>query len=461
MSCLLALITLLGAPLVEAQGDAGRAQAAFDAGDAALAAAWWREVIADEPSPRAWLGLGEALAAREASCGEAGAAFAAAAVGCGEGCAAVEAAQIEAARVMAAKRCAVTLELTSAPAGAEFELAGAKWSSGPIWAGVHHFTASWPDGSRRMQSVCIAPGAPPALVIARDGRAAVDPSVPAEHRALAHQEAAFDHVERGAACEAAAEFRAAYAARPDPSFIYNEAMANALDARRCAVAIAAFDRFVAVCPDCPQVWAARSQRGELAHKCRGVLAVRLPVPDATVWVDGELSPARSERLPATYRVTVQAPGFDPVTVPAPVETGETRTVEVALMAVVAPPVLAPTGVAMPLEVSERPARDRTWLVVAAGIGAAGLIAGGAFTALAVDDRATFTAIEARARGDASQSYRESLRGHLDAFVFDRALAVTGWTVGGAGLAAAALLWWFEGPAPVQVGPGGVGFGMEF
>lgn len=472
MTALLALTVFLAAPANVAPADAApadaaridlrRAAAALDAGDAAQAAAWYREAIALDPSPRARLGLATALAARDVTCDEAEAAFAAAAVDCGARCG-----EVEAARAAAAQRCAVALTVQSAPPGARIALDGTPWTAGPVWVGPRRVRATWPDGAARELTVCLAPGAPSTTQIARDGGLAVNPDAPADERALAHQEAAFGHVEAGAACEAAAEFRAAHAARADAAFIYNEAMAHALDQRRCGAAIEAFDRFVAACPDCPQVWAARDRRRELADGCRGALVVRLPTPDATVWVDGELSPARSERLPGTYRVTVQAPGHHPVTLPAPVEMGETRTVEPALMPVMAPASPAPPALGaatlppLPPEPIDPPRRDRTWLVVAAGVGAAGLLAGGAFTALAVDDRETFRSTEAQARADASRSYRDTLRGHLDAFVFDRAMAVTGWTIGGAGIAAAALLWWLEAPAPLVATPGGLGFGLEF
>lgn len=462
MNATLALVVLLAAPPDAARVDLRRAAAALDAGDPAQAAAWYREAVALDPTPRARLGLAVALAARDSTCAEAEAAFGAAAVECGALCG-----EVEAARAAAAERCAGALTVETAPRRARIAVDGVWWKPAPVWAGTRTVTATWPGGATRAQTVCVAPGAAIRARVERDGRLAVDPTAPADERALAHQEAAFGHVEAGAACEAAAEFRAAHAARPDPAFIYNEAMANALDPRRCAAAIEAFDRFVSACPDCPQVWAARDRRRELLSGCQGVLAVRLPVPDATVWVDGELSPARSERLPGTYRVTVQAAGHHPVTVPAPVETGETRTVEPALMPVVSPPTPpapapgASTLPALPPEPPDPPAPDRTWAIVAAGIGVAGLVAGGAFTALAIDDRDTFVATEAEARRDPTQSYRETLRGHLDAFVFDRAMAVTGWTIGGAGLAAAALLWWLDAPAPVRATPGGIGLGMEF
>lgn len=453
---------LLAAPPEAARIDLRRAAAALDAGDPAQAAAWYREAIGLDPTPQARLGLAVALAAQASTCAEAEAAFGAAVVDCGALCG-----EVEAARAAAAERCSAALTVETVPRRARLALDGAWWEPTPVWAGTRTITATWPGGATRAQTVCLAPGVAAKVRVERDGRRAVDPTVPVDKRALAHQEAAFAHVEAGASCEAAAEFRAAHAARPDPAFIYNEAMANALDPGRCAAAIEAFDRFVAACPDCPQVWAARDRRRELLPGCQGVLAVRLPVPDAAVWVDGELSPARSERLPGTYRVTVQAPGHHPVTVPAPVATGETRTVEPALMPIVAPPTPPPPALgaaalpALPPEPPDPPAPDRTWVIVAAGIGVAGLVAGGAFTALAIDDRDTFIATEAEARRDPTQSYRDPLRGHLDAFVFDRAMAVTGWTVGGAGLAAAALLWWLDVPAPVQASPGGVGLGMEF
>lgn len=454
----LALVVALAAPPDAARTDARRAQAAMDAGDPAQAAAWWRAAVTLDPTLGHRLGLADALAAREATCAEAAAVFAAAAADCGERCG-----EVETARTAAAKRCAVALRATAAPRGARITFDGVP-ITGPVWAGVRRVTATWADGTTRVRTVCLSPGKPAELVVDRSARTAVDPTLPDEQRALAHQEAAFGHVEAGAACEAAAEFAAAYAARAEPAFVYNEAMAHALDPDRCAEAIGAFDRFVLACPDCPQVWAARTRRGELVGGCQGVLVVELPTPDASVWVDGEPSPTRSERLPGTYRVTVQAPGYHPAEMPAPVERGQTRTVELAMMPVAVVETPPPEPLArtrLPALPPEPPAPDRTWLIVSAGVGAAGLVAGGAFTLLAREDQNTFYATEAKARRDPDNSYREALQGHLDAFFVDRALAVTGWAIAGAGLTTAALLWLLEEEPRVQVSPSGVGVGGVF
>lgn len=135
----------------------------------------------------------------------------------------------------------------------------------------------WPDGTRRSRALCVTPGEASLRVeLAREGdERVVDEHQPAVALAAAHERAGLLHLDAAEPCEAAAAFEASNAAVAAPHMLLNVARAYDLQPGGCHEAAAAYDGFLAACPDCE---AAAARVGREAARARCAVEPRKVAP---------------------------------------------------------------------------------------------------------------------------------------------------------------------------------------
>ncbi|MCB9529614.1 MAG: hypothetical protein H6701_14700 [Myxococcales bacterium] len=166
------------------------------------------------------------------------------------------------------ERCAASIDVVLVPSDGRLE-----WD--PVWVGRRGWLASpriaavWPDGSRRSRALCVIPGEEGMRVeLAREGdERAVDESQPAAALAAAHERAGLAHLRASEHCEAAAAFEASYAVVPAPRLLLDIARAHDARPGGCLEALAAYDGFLAACPECEEAPAARAGREAASARC--------------------------------------------------------------------------------------------------------------------------------------------------------------------------------------------------
>ncbi len=454
------LIVLLLSPGARADGFDRAARARLAGGDVRMAVFEWERAYAAEPDPRYLLEMGRALGARAETCEEAAAAFERFFEACG-GC--EQAAAGRAAQAEAAGRCTAELRFDPSPAQVDGRPAA---SPQRLWAGPHAISVDR-DGHRYSASWCAVPGIDGQLELGPSSKVAVAVDADPERRAFAHQEAAFAHVAAGRHCAGVREFDQAHAARAEPGFLYNMAIAYSLWRGRCAEAMRTFDRFLADCPGCAEASEARTRREQLRRECAGTLEVLTQPPAARVAVGGQdgTAPLVVRVPPGRYRVVVTAPGHLDLALDAPVDAGRKRTLELTLEPVGAPEpeATAPVAVAPAAPPPEpgRPFAWASWTVGLVGLGTAGF-----FTWQANEDFDQYESLVRLAAEDPSASQRADILDTVDRLERDRTLALVGWGLGAAGAVAGTVLWFLEGRTEEQawnlgVAPGGMGVGRAF
>ncbi len=450
-----ALLVLMLAPAsVRAAGYDDAAKAALADGKVALAVVEWERAFAADPDPRYLLAMARALASRPERCVAAGDAFARFETACA-GCDLAA----DGKRAKADARCTGEVRIT----GEALEIDGEPARSpAQLWAGVHTIAAMHAAGRREI-TWCVAPGTSEALSFDGKSPIEVDVSGDAAARAFAHQEAGLAHAGADRFCAAVREFDRAYKARPEPGFLYNQALAFDHWRGRCAAALRAFDRFLAECPDCPQADEARTRRKRIVGECAGTLEVDTRPAHAQVVVAGQsgAAPMRVRVLPGRHKVTVTAPAHEAVDFEAPVDFGKETTIEIRLVPVPA------AVVAKPPPAPPSPKKPKPWKWVAFTVSAVGFGTAGFFTWQAQQDLDEFDAVLKLAEQNEDVSYRDDLIGSLDNFERNRNIAFIGWGVGAAGAVTGAVLWLMEGFDGEETAwrlvpaPGGLGVARAF
>ena len=241
----------------------------------------------------------------------------------------------------------------------------------------------------------------------------------------------------------------AYAARPDSAFVFNLGSTYDQWGGHCRDALQAFSRYFTVCPpeaDCAQLAAAKKRHLKIDRKCHGTLKVATTPEGAMVAIGDEEpgpSPVEVRVVEGTYRVVAQLEGRPRIEQAVEVKGGGPTTVmlrfpeaEPPPAAVVAPP---PGAVVTAPPVAPPESRFGAWTWVALGVGGAGVVVGGIFTATsvaAIDE-------EARARESNVPDDDEVFELRDDA-TRDAALAHVGYGVGLAGLTVGLVMWLLEG-----------------
>ncbi len=435
------LIALL-VPAERAAAFDASAKAARAKGLVNMAVIDWERAYAVQPEPRFLLSIATTLASarRPDSCEESARAFARFFEACGDCAAAAEGRELQA---RLAPACSARLELAGDGEGGLGEALEALPRALSLWAGRHRLVLK-ERGRRSGVFWCAAPGGREHLEVRAGAVIAVPEGLKPGALAFAHQEAALAHAQSGRFCAAVADFEAAHAAQPEPGFVYNLALAWANWPGRCAEAIAAFDRFLEACPECPQSAEARRRRAHMQGPCSGTLAVTTEPVSAVVQVGGAPTPSPFSRTlrPGSHRLLFQAPGHREVEVTARVYPGEVNQLTLTLE----PLPGAPPG---------------PWPWVAGGLGVASLGAGAFFAWRADQDREDVDALMKAARAQPEVSRLDEAEAKLIDYGQNRALAFMGFGLGLVGLGVGGVLWWmeFEGtavaPTPEGVVLGGV------
>ena len=193
----------------------------------------------------------------------------------------------------------------------------------------------------------------------------------------------------------------AYAARPDAVFVFNLASTYDQWGGHCREALAAFDRYFAVCPPdavCEQRAVAASRRDHITKKCHGTLRIDTVPTGAAISVDDEPrgeSPIELKLVEGTYRVVARMGDARPVTQAARIAGGQDSEIVLRFPEpkVEAPPATEPTPVVVIKKPEPPPPREGlgAWKWTALGVGGAGLVTGIVFSitsAQAVDDEQT-------------------------------------------------------------------------
>lgn len=268
----------------------------------------------------------------------------------------------------------------------------------------------------------------------------------------------------------------AYAAQPDGAFVFNLASTYDQWGGHCREALAAFDRYFAVCPegaDCPQRAIARTRQAHIAEKCHGTLKVETVPPGAEVSIDDEprgAAPVEVRLLEGTYRVVARHAEGERVEQAARINGGQTTDLELRFEAPepapVPAPALAPTVVVQgpaPPPARQPESRFGAWKWTAFGVGAVGVAAGLAFTVTSM--QAVSDESDERDKGEAAD--RDRVLGLQDDAVRDAVLANVGYGVGVLGLTAGVVMLLLDAPEgeptawqPV-LGPGVAGLRARF
>lgn len=452
MATLLVLLLTPASARAAAYDDAAKTRLAE--GDVSMAVVEWERAFAADPDPRFLLAMARALASKPSRCVAAGDVFARFQAACGSCTLAAEGR-----RAFGDARCTGEIRVS----GASLEIDGAPARSpARLWAGVHTLAAVR-GGGRREITWCVAPGTTAA--VAFDGRSPieVDVSGDASARAFAHQEAGLAHAGAGRFCAAVREFDRAHHARPEPGFLYNQALAYDHWRGQCAEALRAFDRFLAGCPGCPQADDARARRKRIMGECAGTLEVVTTPRNAQVRVAGKsgAAPLKVRILPGRHRVHVSAPSHEAMAFEAPVDLDHARTIEFVLVPVSAAAPVSPPPPKPPVS------NDKPWKWVALTVGAVGFGTAGFFSWQAQQDLDEFDRLLALAERNDDVSYRGDLLESLDTFERNRAIAYLGWGVGAAGAVTGAVLWLLEGTRGEQTAwrlvpaPSGLGVARAF
>ncbi len=230
-------------------------------------------------------------------------------------------------------------------------------------------------------------------------------------------------------------FEQAYAISPEPRFVLNIALSHrALG--QCQRALATFERFFALCRDCPQAEEAATLHRDVRARCEAPVRIVTEPSGAQVAVDGVPrgnAPVEVTLPAGPHVVRASAEGHAPEERAVVVEGGRPATVSIPLRA---RPDLAP------------------WMWGAFGGAAVGAVTAGVFGALLLDDLDDEAAASTRA---ASEAARDEARR-------DAALAQAGLGLAAHGLAAGFTLLWLDSDEHVTVGPTaehGVGLGFRF
>lgn len=140
-------------------------------------------------------------------------------------------------------------------------------------------------------------------------------AAPDLERAYAALEKAYAHFDRGEYRAAIEAFERAYAASSEPRFLLNIAVSHGKLEGACGVALAAFDRFLDACPDCPQRASGLDERAAQVRACEAAVTLDSRPRGAQVLVDGAprgRTPARLTLAPGEYGVSVRLTGHVPV-----------------------------------------------------------------------------------------------------------------------------------------------------
>jgi hypothetical protein len=283
------------------------------------------------------------------------------------------------------------------------------------------------------------------------------------------QDAAIDAMKAADWASAVTAWERAYAARPDAAFVFNLASTYDQWGSHCREALAAFDRYFAVCPegtDCPQRTVATSRREHIDGKCHGTLKVETVPPKAQVTVGDEArgpGPLELRLMEGTYRVMARQPEGGPIERAARVTGGQTTRVVLRFPEPEVAVVPAPTPTVVTEPTPPPPDEGFGNLKWAAfGVGAVGIVAGVVFTATslqAVDDEET-----ERSMTDPDRDRILDLR---DTATRDAVMANLGYGIGVLGLSAGAVMLWMDASQDEasawlpMVGPGVAGVRARF
>lgn len=396
-------------------------------GDEALA---FEAAYEADGDPKALLQLAEAYAAWPGHCVDARRSYERYLAACGEAC---EAGRAGLAALRA--RCVAKLEVETAPSEATVRV-GATVGPAPLtvelWPGVHRAVVSADGFAQTDAAVCVDAGAPQKVTVAAGQK---------PQTARDYEDAAFGAINAGDHCEGVAELERAYALAPEPGFLFNVAAANALWPGRCPQTVAAFDRYLAVCPDCEQAAAARARREEVRGRCVAEVKLLTEPPGARLKLDGSeagRSPALVSLMPGRHEVVAVRSGYRMSRRKFHVSGPREVTIELALEDEA--PARPPVVVVSPVEPEPVPLAPWGWSAV--GLGAAGLAAGGVFLGLALDAEGRFDEAESEARSapDSQKGDVESIADEHDRY---GTLAYVGFGVGATLAVVGGLLLWLD------------------
>ncbi len=339
------------------------------------------------------------------------------------------------------RRCAVDRSGLAAPTDGRLEIDGPA-RPGLVVVGARRLTYVAADGRRFTRALCVASGAPPSVSFDPDDPRTVSIEGDTRTRARAHLAAAQTHIAAERWCEAAMAFEAVRAQIPRPGLMWNIALAHSKRPDGCAAALAALDASHGV--EIGPAARARmpSTREALEARCIARLIVTGVPPGSTLDINGAPMPANGQLAAGVHRLEVSGAGHPAQVTWLALSPGERRQVTYT------PPTI-------------RPADDPDglgWLwapIAAVGLG---LAAGGAFTALALDDLDAHDAAVEAARRDPTRSYLSAQRAALSDFDRDRTLAGIGWGLAAAGAVAFALGWGLD--SAIAPTPGGASLGVE-
>lgn len=249
-------------------------------------------------------------------------------------------------------------------------------------------------------------------------------------------EEAYQHFESKAYPEAVRAFERAFAISPEPRFVLNIAVTQRR-AEQCTLSLAAFERFFEVCDGCAQQSAAEPLAREADTWCRPAIRIETDPPGAQVQVDGKphgASPVDLKLAIGGHVLRVTAPGYLPEERPLMVQGGASAQVRFDLTAVAAP-VLPP------------PESSNAWLWGSAAIGGAGLVTGGVFGLLLLNDL----------DDERSAQTRSALESARTAAKRDAVLAQVGLGLALTGAASALIIWATDDgdERALRLGPNGI------
>jgi hypothetical protein len=209
---------------------------------------------------------------------------------------------------------------------------------------------------------------------------------------------------------------------------------------------------------------AKKKHSEVEAACRVAVSIRSTPEGARVAVDGTVrgkTPFDTKLLPGQYAIVVDLSGYERATETLVVERSKPREMELTLTEKkieVAPPP-PPIEIVTPTPVEETGPNAFTW--VAFGVGGAGLIAGAAFTGLAVRDldREEQARLTPLPKAEIEAIQRQAKR--------DAIIAHVGYSVAVAGAATGLILFFVTGGEPKEVavapsiGAGSIGLAGSF
>ncbi len=417
-----------------------QATAAYEAGDWATAAAAWGAASAIEAEPSALLGIARSHASWDGHCGQAKAAFERFFSRCGT-------CNLEstgrAALAEARARCKTSVTIKSKSGKATVVVDGREVGAAPqtieLWAGPHVVTVRR-GASFGEQAFCATPNAKRTVTLKakkpkKGGAAAV------VARARQHEQAALRHLRSKDSCSAALSLRKAHEAVSVPKVLFNLGLVYDKWPGHCSEAVDAYRRYLEGCPACGKAKTAKERLDALRTSCIATVTVT-SAPAAPITIDGASVTAPIGLRPGDHIAAARLDGHEPAAAAFNLTAGESKRIDLRLAALPPPPpepafeppppvVIAP---APPLEESGSAMATAGWVGV--GVGAAALILGGVFHALALDTHGNIEQLQIDAA--AGNATRGAISDEITAFNTQGSVAYAGYGVGG-GLAALGLL----------------------